>query len=588
MSGMNFGPQITPDGATFRLWAPAARSVDVTVGRRKHALGKRLDGWFSGHIRGVKAGALYRFLIDGALDVPDPASAFQPDDIDGPSQLVDHEAFQWQTNSWKGRPWHEAIFSECHVGTYSPDGSYAGFAQKLEQLVETGITAIELMPLADFPGRRNWGYDGVLWYAPDHSYGTPDQLKSLIDDAHRIGLMVFLDVVYNHFGPQGNYLPRYAPQFFRPSRTPWGDAIDYSVREVRGFAVENAVHWIKNYRFDGLRLDAVHALAEPGGLQMLEELSKAVGAVAQASGRYIHLVLENDDNRASVLDPVTEPASGKFRAQWNDDYHHAWHTLLTGEAHGYYADYAPQAKQLIARTLGSGFAYQGEPSKVRAGEPRGELSGALSSLAFVNFLQNHDQIGNRALGDRLELSGNASAIEAALAITLLAPMPPLLFMGEEWGARSPFPFFCDFAGELAQQVRDGRRREFAEAYAKYGSNIPDLLDPTTFEAARLDWSARESSGKARHQFVKALLTIRHREIIPHAHDVKFGQAQLSDHDSLHADWKLSGGRVLTLHANLGDRAGAPIDIPPRARLIWGKSSPSRLPPWSVLWTVEPS
>ena len=498
-------PRLTPDGASFRLWAPAAKRVDVLL-EKPHPLRRDKDGWFSADISGVTAGTRYRFRIDDEIDVPDPASAFQPDDVSGPSELIDHATYRWRATDWRGRPWHEAVLIETHVGTFTPEGSYRAMIGNLDHLAAAGITALELMPLADFAGRRNWGYDGVLWYAPDNAYGRPDDLKTLIDEAHLRGLMVFLDVVYNHFGPEGNYLGRYAPAFFTDAQTPWGSAIDYRVREVRDFAIENALYWLREYRFDGLRLDAVHAIAEPGEVSMLHSLSKAAGILAAETGRHIHLVLENDDNAASLLDPGEGPPRGKYTAQWNDDYHHAWHVLLSGETHGYYRDYQRSPLADIARALGSGFVYQGEASSHRGGQSRGEPSGALAPTAFINFLQNHDQIGNRALGDRLETHANADAIEAGLAITLLAPMIPMLFMGEEWGSKVPFPFFCDFQGDLAEAVRSGRRKEFAGAYAAYGDEIPDPLDLSTARSAALDWASRDQApGRQRLARVRELL-----------------------------------------------------------------------------------
>ena len=411
------------------------------------------------------------------------------------------------------------------------------------------------MPLADFAGQRNWGYDGVLWYAPDSAYGRPDDLKALIDEAHLRGLMVLLDVVYNHFGPEGNYLGRYAPAFFTEAQTPWGSAIDYRVREVRAFAIENALYWLDEYRFDGLRLDAVHAIAEPGEISMLHELSDAAGELASATGRHIHLVLENDDNAASLLDAGEGPPRGKYRAQWNDDYHHAWHVLLTGESHGYYRDYQRAPLHDIARALGSGFVYQGEASAHRGGELRGEPSRQLAPIAFVNFLQNHDQIGNRALGDRLASHASEPAIEAALAITLLAPAIPMLFMGEEWGSKAPFPFFCDFHGELADAVRQGRRREFAGAYAKYGDEVPDPLAAATFRSAVPDWEARDQpAGRKRLALVQDLLAIRRREIMPRLAGATFGDARAADDGRLTADWRMGDGARLSLIANLSPRA----------------------------------
>src|SRR5215208_4701755 len=489
MNDLQFGPCLANYGTRFRLWAPAAKRIDVML-EQPHAMKPGEDGWFTADIAGVKAGARYKFRIDDEIDVPDPASAFQPDDVFGPSEVIDHEAYPWRATDWRGRPWQEAVIVEAHVGTFTEQGTYRAMIDRLDHLVETDITALELMPLADFAGSRNWGYDGVLWYAPDSAYGRPEDLKALIDAAHLRGLMVFLDVVYNHFGPEGNYLGRYAPSFFTEAHTPWGSAIDYRVPQVRTFAIQNALSWLRDYRFDGLRLDAVHAIVQPGEPSVLTDLSRAVGSLAEQTGRAIHLVLENDDNAAQLLDPAADPPRGKYRAQWNDDYHHAWHVLLTGEAGGYYGDYGESAAH-VARALASGFAYQGEPSRQRKGVRRGEPSGELPPTAFVDFLQNHAQIGNRPLGDRLTALAPAAAVEAALAVTLLAPMPPLMFMAEEWGSTQPFPFFCDFSGDLGEAVRRGRKAEFKEAYARLGGDWPDPLAQETFRSAVLDWSARE-------------------------------------------------------------------------------------------------
>jgi malto-oligosyltrehalose trehalohydrolase len=581
MTARQFGARITNDGASFRLWAPKAKHVDLLLDK-PHRLTRGDDGWFAADIAGVKAGARYKFRIDDEIDVPDPASAFQPDDVSGMSEVIDHGDYPWRATGWRGRPWQETVLLETHVGTFTPEGSYRAMIGKLDHLVTTGITALELMPLADFAGRRNWGYDGVLWYAPDSAYGRPNDLKTLIDEAHLRGLMVFLDVVYNHFGPEGNYLGHYAPSFFTEAQTPWGSAIDYRVREVRAFAIENALYWLREYRFDGLRLDAVHAISEPGEVSMLHDLSRAAGELAAETGRHIHLVLENDDNAASLLDAGEDPPRGKYRAQWNDDYHHAWHVLLTGETQGYYGDYATSPLHDIARALESGFVYQGEASAHRGGQLRGEPSAALAPIAFVNFLQNHDQIGNRALGDRLESIAKPKAIEAALAITLLAPAVPMLFMGEEWGSKAPFPFFCDFEGDLAEAVRQGRRNEFSAAYAKYGDEIPDPLDQSTLQSAMLDWDARnEAVGSRRLALVQDLLAIRRREIIPRLAGAAFGEADAADNGLLTASWRMGDGTTLSLLANLSDR-----DIPrpggeSKGTLIWGSELSGSIPPWSV-------
>jgi malto-oligosyltrehalose trehalohydrolase len=394
---------------------------------------------------------------------------------------------------------------------------------------------------------------------------------------------MFLDVVYNHFGPEGNYLHRIAPTFFSDQhKTPWGPAIDYRVPQVRAFAIDNALYWLRDYRFDGLRLDAVHAIVEPGQPHILDELAAAAGALADESSRHIHLVLENDDNAARFLAP-----NGGYRAQWNDDYHHAWHVALTGEGAGYYRDYRDFPGH-IARTLAQGFAYQGEASLHRGGKARGEPSKNLPRADFVNFIQNHDQIGNRPIGDRLSVLPEPEALKVALTVLLLQPSPPLLFMGEEWGAVEPFPFFCDFKSDLADAVRQGRRREFAEAYAKLGDEIPDLLSAETRRIATLDWDARRKPKHAeRLALTRALLKVRRRSIaplLPLMHGA--GEATVVD-DVLHARWP-AGEKCLQLLANLSIEnkpAPAPLSwgVP-----IWGGDPPRLLPPRSVFAAIGDS
>ena len=586
MNERQFGARLTADGASFGLWAPAARRVDLLLDRH-HPLRRSEDGWFAADIPGIKAGARYKFRIDDGIDVPDPASAFQPDDVFGPSEVIDHSSFRWRAPDWRGRPWHETVLLEAHVGAFTPEGTYRAMIDKLDHLAAVGITALELLPLADFAGARNWGYDGVLWYAPDSAYGRPEDLKALIDEAHLRGLMVFLDVVYNHFGPEGNYLGRYAPSFFTEAQTPWGSAIDYRIPQVRAFAIENALYWLREFRFDGLRLDAVHSITELGEISMLHDLSVAAGILAAEAGRHIHLVLENDDNRVSVLDPVQDPPRGKYRAQWNDDYHHAWHVALTGETQGYYSDFQRSPLRDVARALGSGFVYQGEPSAHRGGQSRGEPSGTLAPTAFVNFLQNHDQIGNRALGDRLEGHVSPEAIEATLAITLLAPNIPMLFMGEEWGSKAPFPFFCDFKGDLAEAVRKGRRREYAWAYAEFGNEVPDPLEKSTVQSAVLDWPSRNQPPyRQRLALVQELLAVRRQEIVPRLANAAFGEAQAADNGMLTASWRMGDGATLKLAANLSNRAitGQPGDT--KGSTIWGGAPGEVMTPWSVFWRVE--
>jgi maltooligosyltrehalose trehalohydrolase len=595
MSAGQFGARLTKngatDGASFRLWAPAARRVELVLDKPQanpQAMSRGDDGWFAADVAGLTAGARYKFRIDGEIEVPDPASAFQPEDVFGPSELIDHNAYAWRASDWRGRPWQETVLIETHVGTFTSEGSYRAMVDKLDHLVASGITALELMPLADFVGKRNWGYDGVLWYAPDSAYGRPEDLKTLIDEAHLRRLMVFLDVVYNHFGPEGNFLGRYAPSFFTDAQTPWGSAIDYRVPQVRAFAIENALSWLRDYRFDGLRLDAVnHILVEPGEISMLHDLSRAAGELAAETGRHIHLVLENGDNRASLLDAAEDPPHGKYRAQWNDDYHHAWHVFLTGEDQGYYIDYQRAPMNDLARALASGFVYQGEAAAFWGSKLRGEPSGGLSPTAFVNFLQNHDQVGNRALGERLESLAKADGIEAALAVTLLAPTVPMLFMGEEWGSRVPFPFFCDFQGGLADAVRKGRREEYAWAYARYGAEVPDPLDPETFKSAVLDWEQQDApEGRDRLMLIRRLLDVRHEEIVPRLSGAAFGEANAADSGLLTAHWRMGDGATLHLIANLSATNIAHPAGEATGRPIWGEQPTKILPPWTVFWRIE--
>lgn len=587
-----FGPLLHEHGVTFHLWAPAARSIDLVLDRPITM--ERRGDWFELYVEDAGSGTRYRFNIDGEIEIADPASHFQPQDVHGPSEVIDHR-YDWQCKEWKGRPWHEAVFSELHVGTFTPEGTFRAIIDKLDHLAETGFTALELMPIADFSGRWNWGYDGVLPFAPDSTYGRPEDLKALVDAAHARGLMMFLDVVYNHVGPEGNYLHHIAPNFFSDGETPWGRAINYAMPQVRAFAIENAWHWLTRYRFDGLRLDAVDAIDAPGAAELLHDLSVTAGRLARETGRHIHLVLENDHNRAALLAPQEEPPAGRYRAQWNDDYHHAWHVLLTGENGGYYRDYDDTEKR-VARTLADGFAYQGEPSPYRKGKPRGEPSGPLPRAAFINFLQNHDQIGNRPLSDRLSTLVKPAALEAALTVLLLQPSPPLLFMGEEWGATEPFPFFCDFTGELADAVREGRRRDLADAYAACGPDFPDPLALGTRVAAMLDWDARARAPNAKRlELTRALLAARHQHIVPLLPAItQGGQAQLLD-GVLTASWP-ADTKCLRMIVNLSDTER----LRPKfaegkifyRKSIWGDAfespPPARLPPWSVHVALDES
>jgi malto-oligosyltrehalose trehalohydrolase len=560
-------------------------------------------GWHELVVEGVGHGAAYCFrCAEGAPPVPDPASRANPWDVNAPSVVVDPRRYEWEDGGWKGRPWHEAVVYELHVGTFTPEGTLRAAIARLDHLAKAGITAIEVMPVADFAGQRGWGYDGVLPFAPDASYGFPEDLKAFVEAAHGRGLMVLLDVVYNHFGPEGNYLHSYARDFFNEAhQTPWGAAINFdgpNARTVRDFFIHNALYWIDEYRFDGLRLDAVHAIRDDSPVHIVEEIAQALAA-GPARERHVHLVLENDANQASLLRIDREGGRpGLARAQWNDDAHHAFHVLLTGERDGYYGDYAGDAPRLLARTLAEGFAWQGEPSPHRGGEPRGEPCAHLPLTAFMPFLQNHDQVGNRAMGERLAALVPPERLRLAMAMLLLAPSVPLVFMGEEFAARTPFLYFTDFHGELADAVREGRRREFA-SFARFAderarASIPDPNDPETFRASKLDWS---SLGQAQHaaalEHFRKLVHLRASTLVEClARGEAHGTWASAAPGLIAVDWTLGAGARLWLRANLAD---APAECAvPEARLLHVEGSApfanpagrASLAPWSAAWWIR--
>lgn len=536
-----FGASLLPSGSThFRFWAPAQKQVAVEVdGLPAVPMEAVGEGWFEAEVA-CGAGAPYRYRLASGLAVPDPASRAQTDDVHGPSLVVDPRSYGWRNTGWLGRPWHETVLYELHAGAF---GGFAGVQAALPRLADLGVTAVELMPVNDFPGRRNWGYDGVLPFAPDRSYGTPDELKALIDSAHGIGLMMFLDVVYNHFGPDGNYLSAYAPAFFRDDiATPWGAAIDFRRPEVRRYFTENALYWLHEYRFDGLRFDAVHAISEA---EWLDEMAAEVRRSVEP-GRHVHLVLEHDGNVADHL-------RRDFNAQWNDDAHHVLHSMLSGECDGYYADYSGEPAKRLARALAEGFVYQGDASAYRKGEPRGTPSNDLPPTAFVLFLQNHDQIGNRPFGDRLTTHVDADRLEAAIALQLLSPHIPMIFMGEEDASETPFLYFTDHAGDLADAVREGRRREFAGfkgfAPGEGTSSIPDPNEPATFEQSRP--APHAAHGESRRRLYRELLAIRHQALEPRLDGARSLGAAPAGSSSVVARWRMGDGSTLVLASNLG-------------------------------------
>ena len=574
---LTFGAELIRAGASdtprtrFRLWAPSRAAVRVEFEYEGSASVVEMtptgDGWFEGQ-GACGAGTRYRYRLDGDLAVPDPASRFQPDDVHGPSEVIDPLAYRWQHPEWRGRPWEQMVIYELHVGAL---GGYANVARRLPQIAQLGATAIELMPLNDFSGRRNWGYDGVLPYAPDSAYGRPEDLKALIDRAHELGLAVLIDVVYNHFGADGNYLAQYAKAFFREDvATPWGPAIDFRRTEVREFFLENALYWLHEYRFDGLRLDAVHAINDDGWLR---ELSDRVRASTQPD-RHIHLVLENERNTASLL-------QAHFDAQWNDDAHNTLHVLLTGEHEGYYRAYSDRPIAKLARVLSEGFVYQGEPSPIHDGAPRGEPSAQLPPTAFVMFLQNHDQIGNRAFGERLRTLCAPQALLAAAALLLLSPQIPMLFREEEFGSTQPFLYFTDYAGELAEAVREGRRREFAKFSAftdpERRARIPDPNAVQTFALSSPPTEEEPNAGRGEREawlhFYRSALAVRAKLIAPRLRGTRSLDVTLlrtaAGHDAngLLARWRLGDGETLSIALNLSSDTLA-FDQRPDGRVIF--------------------
>ena len=514
------GPQIVDGGAVFNLWAPSADAVELLQdGRPPEVMLREPGGWYQLFSHGAGAGTRYRFRIDGQLCVPDPASLFQPEDVSGPSEVIDTRALR-DSKLYIGRPWAESVIYELHVGTFSEEGTYAGVEKKLPYLRDLGITAIELMPLADVPGRRNWGYDGVLLNAPNAQYGRPEDLKRLLNAAHERDMMVYLDVVYNHFGPHLNYLHAYAKPFFNDQHTTgWGPPVNLEGKDgaiVRDFLISNALLWIREYGFDGLRLDAVHALKDNSDQDFLTEFAETLRG--KLMGRHVHLMLENEANQARYLERPNHRVT-HYNAQWGDDFHNALHVLLTGEAEGYYSAFADKPLAYLARSLAEGFAFQGENFSLHDA-PRGEPSAHLPPDATVFFAQNHDQVGNRALGERLTKLVSPAKLKQAMALVLLSPHIPMLFMGEEAAAETPFQFFCDWTGDLAEGTREGRRKEFAgfKAFStpEMREKIPDPSDEKTFLASKLDWEAMESAPLSRQfrALTRELLSLRQQKIVP--------------------------------------------------------------------------
>ena len=566
----------------LRVWAPNAKRMAALIGQRRLEMekeGGEARGWWHASAPEIAAGADYAFLVDDdEKQFPDPRTRFQPYGVHGVSRVVDHRAFAWSDSSFSARPLSEALIYELHVGTFTPDGTFDSAIERLDHLVELGVTHIELMPIAEFSGARGWGYDGVDLFAPHHGYGGPDALKRLVIACHARELAVILDVVYNHFGPSGNYLSRFGPYQTSRYKTPWGDAVNLDGRgsdEVRRFFCDNAISWMRDYHIDGLRLDAVHAILDISPRHFLEQLSEETAELARHTQRRLVLIAEDDLNDPRVVISRDRGGYG-FDAQWDEDFHHSLHTVLTAERDGYYSDFGTLAQ--LAKTLTNAFAYDGQYSAYRD-RRHGRSAAGLSGNKFVGCLQNHDQIGNRAKGDRISHLISNARVSIGAAVVILGPFIPMLFQGEEWAASTPFQYFTDHQEpDLARAVSEGRKREFA-AFGWRREDIADPQDPATFQKSKLDWTeiAREPH-KSILDWYKRL--IRLRAETPELRDGKFKDAAVSyDEDQR---WLVMNRGPVTIAINLGEQKyRAPVSNTRSLRLLLSSDDKLVLHPGSV-------
>lgn len=538
----------------FAVWAPLARTVAVETGGRSHPMKKSDGDWWSVEVAAAGPGQDYGFEINGGKAVPDPRSAWQPEGVNGPSRIVDHSAFTWTDRNWQARPLSSAVIYELHVGTFTPAGTFKSAIERLDYLSSLGITHLELMPVNEFSGPWGWGYDGVDLYAPHHAYGAPDDLKALIDACHAKGLAVLLDVVYNHFGPAGNYLGEFGPYLTEAYKTPWGAAVNLDHEgspEVRRFFIDNALMWLRDYHFDGLRLDAVHAFMDRSALHFLEQLSCEVEALAAQRGRHLVLIAESDLNDPRIVRSREAHGYG-IHAQWNDDFHHALHSVLTGETNGYYEDFG--LLKHLAKSLKQAYVYDGAYSAHRDRAHGRPITG-LAGDRFVVFSQNHDQIGNRAQGERLSQLVGVGRQKMAAALVLTSPFVPMLFQGEEFGASSPFLYFSQHDPELGKKVSEGRKNEFAH-FGWNPEQVPDPQERSTFERSKLRWEeAIAEPHAALLDWYKKLIALRHENsALTNSRldlvDVKFDEQ---------AKWLVVNREGMEIAFNFGpDRQAVPI------------------------------
>ncbi|HBM8316709.1 malto-oligosyltrehalose trehalohydrolase [Enterobacter cloacae] len=548
---------ISGDVVRFRVWAEGQQQLTLRLAERDLPMTVVGNGWFQIDVPGVTHGTEYQFVLQDGMAVPDPASRAQKGDVNGPSVVIDPGRYQPINPDWAGRPWEETVIYELHIGTFTPQGTFRAAIDKLPYLAELGITQLEVMPVSQFGGSRGWGYDGVLLYAPHSAYGTPEDFHAFIDAAHGLGLSVVLDIVLNHFGPEGNYLPLLSPAFFDAQRmTPWGNGIAYEREPVRHYILDAPLFWLTEYRLDGLRFDAIDQIKDTASKHILQQIAETIREALP--DRHIHLTTE-DSRNVIFLHPRDEKgATPLFTAEWNDDFHNAAHVFATGETHAYYQDFAFEPENKFARALAEGFVYQGEVS-LQTGHSRGVECHTQPPTFFVDFIQNHDQTGNRAQGERLITLAGADKTRVLLAALLLSPHIPLLFMGEEYGETNPFLFFTDFHGDLAKAVREGRAKEFT-GHSGHDGDVPDPNDEQTFARSKLDWhNVTTAQGKSWLRFTRSLLVLRHRYLVPllRPGDTVEGKIVKTAPGMVAVSWSFPTG-TLSLALNIGNK---PVDVP---------------------------